>query len=54
MQNDMTLKDELPRLVGAQNATGVERRYSFKRNEEPEPKLKEPPAVGMSGGGSKV
>ena len=53
-QNDRTLKDELPRLVGAQNATGVERRYSFKRNEEPEPKLKEPPAVGMSGGGSKV
>ena len=54
MQKDMTLKDELPRLVGAQNTIGVERRYSSKRNEEPEPKLKEPPAVDMSGGRSKV
>ena len=53
-QKDMTLKDELPRLVGAQNTIGVERRYSSKRNGEPEPKLKGPPAVDMSGDGSNV
>ena len=28
----MTLKNELPRLVGAQYATGEEQRYSFRRN----------------------
>ena len=31
-QKDRTLKDELPRLVGAQYATGEEQRYSFRRN----------------------
>ena len=31
-QKDMTLKNELPRLVGAQYATGEEQRYSFRRN----------------------
>ena len=35
---DMTLKDEYPRLVGAQNATGEERRKSSRKNEEAEPK----------------
>ena len=34
----MTLKDELPRLVGAQYATGEERRNSSRKNEEAEPK----------------
>ena len=33
-QKDMTLKDELPRLVGAQYATGEEWRNNFKKNEE--------------------
>ena len=37
-QKDMTLKDELPRLVGAQYATGEEQRNSSRRNEEAEPK----------------
>ena len=39
-QKDMTLKDELPRSVGAQYATGEEQRNSSKRNEEAEPKQK--------------
>ena len=50
----MTLKVELPRLVGAQYATGEERRKSSRRNEEAEPKLKQCPVVDMSGGESKV
>ena len=37
-QKDMTLEDELPRLVGAQNATGEEWRNNFRKNEEMEPK----------------
>ena len=36
----MTLKDELPRLVGAKYATGEEWRNSSKKNEEMEPKQK--------------
>ena len=35
---DMTLKDELPRLVGAQYATGEERRNSSRRNVKAKPK----------------
>ena len=37
MQKDMTLKDELPRLVGAQYATGEEWRNNTRKNEEMEP-----------------
>ena len=37
-QKDRTLKDELPKLVGAQYATGEEWRNSSRRNEEAEPK----------------
>ena len=37
-QKDMTLKDELPRSVGAQNATGEEWRNSSRKNEETESK----------------
>ena len=54
MQNDTTLKDELPRSVGAQYATGEEWRNSSRRNEEVEPKQKQCPVVEMSGGESKV
>ena len=39
-QKDMTLKDELPRSVGAQYATGEEWRNSSRKNEEAEPKQK--------------
>ena len=35
---DMTMKDEFPRLVGAQYDTGEERRSNSRKNEEMEPK----------------
>ena len=44
-QKDMTLKDELPRLVGAQYATGEEWRNNSRENEETEPKQKQRPVV---------
>ena len=44
-QKDMTLKDELPRSVGVQYATGEEQRNSFRKNEEAEPKWKGRPIV---------
>ena len=37
-QKDRTLKDELPRLLGAQYVTGEEWRNSFRKNEGAEPK----------------
>ena len=37
-QKDRTLKDELPRSVGAQYATGDQHRNNYKKNEEMEPK----------------
>ena len=37
---DRTLKDELPRLVGAQYATGDQWRKNSRENEETEPKQK--------------
>ena len=37
-QKNRTLKDELPRLVGAQYATGEEWRSNSRKNEETEPK----------------
>ena len=39
-QKDMTLKDELPRSVGAQYATGEEWRNDSRKNEVTEPKQK--------------
>ena len=36
-QKDRTLKDELPRLVGAQYATGYQLRNNSRENEEMEP-----------------
>ena len=44
-QKDMTLKDELPRSVGAQYTPGGEQTNSHRRNEEVEPKQKQHPAV---------
>ena len=38
MQKDRTLKDELPRLVAAQYATGDQWRSNSRKNEETEPK----------------
>ena len=40
-QKDRTLKDELPRLVGAQYATEEEWRSNSRKNEEMEPKQKQ-------------
>ena len=37
-EKDRTLKDELPRSVGSQNATGDQWRNNSRRNEEMEPK----------------
>ena len=50
-QKHMILKDELPRLVGAQYATGEEWRNNSKKNEETEPKWKQCPAVDVTGDG---
>ena len=53
-QKDRTLKDELPRSVGAQYATGEEWRNNCRRNEEMDPKQKQHPVVHVTGEGSKV
>ena len=48
------LKDELPRLVGAQYATGDQWRNNSRKNEEKETKQKQHPVVDMTGDRSKV
>ena len=48
-QNDRTLKEELPRLVGVQNATREEPRNSSRNNEEAESKQKQHPVMDVSG-----
>ena len=53
-QKDRTLKDELPRSVGAQYATGKEWRNNSRKNEEMEPRLKQHPLVDVTGDRSKV
>ena len=53
-QKDMTLKAEFPRSVGAQYATGEERRNNTRKNEEMEPKRKQCPVVDVTGDGSIV
>ena len=44
-QKDKTLKDELPRSVGAQYATGDQWRNNSRKNEGMEPKQKQHPVV---------
>ena len=51
---DITLKDELLMLVGAQNATGDQWRNNLRKNEEMESKQKQHPVVDVTGDGSKV
>ena len=51
---DRTVKDELPRLVGAQYVTGDQWRNNSTKNEEMEPKQKQHPVVDVTGGGNKV
>ena len=53
-QKDMTLKDELPKSVGAQYATGEDWRNNSRKNEEMEPKQKQCPVVDVTGDGRKV
>ena len=53
-QKDRTLKDELPRSVGAQYATGEEWRNNSRKNEETEPKQKQRPVMDVTGDGSKA
>ena len=53
-QKDRTLKDELPRPVGAQYASGEEWRNNSIKKEEIEPKHKQHPVVDVTGGESKV
>ena len=53
-QEDRTLKDELPRSVGAQYATGGQWRNNSRKIEEIEPKQKQQRVVDVTGDGSKV
>ena len=53
-QKDMTLKDELPRLVDAQYAAGDQWRNNSRKNEGMEPKQKQYPDVDVTGDRSKA
>ena len=53
-QKGRTLKDELPRSVGAQYDTGDQWRNNSRKNEGMEPKQKEYPAVDVTGDESKL
>ena len=53
-QKDRTLKDELPRSVGARHATGDQWRNNSRKNKEMEPKQKQHPVVDVTGDGSEV
>ena len=53
-QKDRKLKNELPRMVGAQYATGDQWRNNSKKNEGMEPKQKQYPVVDVTGDRSKL
>ena len=53
-QNDRILKEELPRSVGAQYASGDQWRDNSRKNEGMEPKQKQYPVVDVTGDRSKV
>ena len=53
-QKDRILKDELPRSVDAQYATGEQWRNNSRKNEEREPKQKQHPVVDVTGDRTKV
>ena len=52
-QKDRTLKDELPRSVGVQYATGDQRRNNSRKNEDTEPKQNQHSAVDVTRDGLK-
>ena len=51
---DRTLKDELPRSVGAQYAIGDQWRNNFRKNKDMDPKQKQHPVVDVTGDIGKV
>ena len=53
-QNDRILKEELPRSLGAQYATGEQWRSNSRKNEGMKPKQKQEPAVDVTGDRSKI
>ena len=53
-QKDRILKEELPKLVGAQHVTGDQWRNNSRKNEETEPKKKQHPVVDVTGDRNKV
>ena len=53
-KKNRTLKDEIPRTVGAQYVTRDEWRNNSRKNERMEPKQKQYPVVDVSGDRSKV
>ena len=53
-QNDRIPKDELPRSLGAQYATGDQWRNNSRKNEGMEPKQKQYPVVDVTGDRSKI
>ena len=53
-QNDRISKEELPRLLGTQYATGDQWRNNSRKNEGVEPKQKQHPVVDVTDDGSKV
>ena len=53
-QKDRILKDELPRSIVAQYATGDQWRNNSRKSEETKPKQKQHPVVDVTGDGSKV
>ena len=53
-QKDRTLRDDLPRSMGVQYATGEQWRNNSRSNEEMEPNKKQHPVVDVTGNGSKV
>ena len=53
-QNDRIVKEELPRSLGAQYATGDQRKNNSRKNEGMEPKQKQYPVVDETGDRSKV
>ena len=53
-QNNRILKEELPRSVGAQYATGDQWRNNSRKNEGMEPKQKQYPVVDVTSDRSKI
>ena len=54
MLNDRILKEELPRSVGAQYATGDQWRNNFRKNDRIDPRQKQHPVVHVTGNGRNV